>query len=52
MIRATLGLVGESDEIKEQIAKMEAAGLKEILLLPPQACARENFREFAQTVMS
>ena len=52
MIRATLGLVGEPDEIKEQIAKMEIAGLKEILLLPPQACARENFREFAQTVMS
>ena len=52
IIRATLGLVGEPDEIKEQITKMEAAGLKEILLLPPQACARENFREFAQTVMS
>ena len=51
VIRATLGLVGEPDEIKEQIAKMEIAGLKEILLLPPQACARENFREFAQTVM-
>ena len=52
MIRATLGLVGEPDEINEQIAKMEIAGLNEILLLPPQACARENFREFAQTVMS
>lgn len=52
MIRATLGLVGEPDEIKEQISKMESAGLKEILLLPPQACARENFRAFAKAVFS
>ncbi len=52
MIRATLGLVGEPDEIRERISKMEAAGLKEILLLPPQACARENFRDFADAVMN
>lgn len=51
MIRATLGLVGEPDEIKDKVAAMEAAGLKEILLLPPQACARENFRDFAAAVM-
>jgi alkanesulfonate monooxygenase SsuD/methylene tetrahydromethanopterin reductase-like flavin-dependent oxidoreductase (luciferase family) len=51
MIRATLGLVGEPDEITEQIGKMEKAGLKEILLLPPQACARQNFRNFADAVI-
>ena len=51
MIKATAGLVGSPDEIREQIGSMETAGLKEILLLPPVHCARENFREFADNVM-
>ena len=51
MIRATLGLVGEPDEIKEQIAEMAKAGVKEVLLLPPVKCARENFRDFADVAM-
>ena len=51
MIKATAGLVGSPDEIREQIGSMETVGLKEILLLPPVHCARENFREFADNVM-
>ena len=37
-------------EIKEQIAEMAKAGVKEVLLLPPVKCARENFRDFAEVV--
>ena len=50
MIKATAGLVGTPGDW-EQIGSMETVGLKEILLLPPVHCARENFREFADNVM-
>ena len=50
MIRANLGLVGEPDEIKEQIAEMAKAGVKEVLLLLPVKCAQENFGDFAEVV--
>ncbi len=52
MIRATSGLVGEADEILERIAELEKAGLQEIVLLPPAAVARQNFREFSEQIMS
>ncbi len=51
MIKATAGLVGSPDDIREEIGRMETAGLKEILLLPPIHSARQNFREFADKVI-
>ena len=50
MISATAGLVGQANEIREKIAQLEAGGLKEVLLLPPVHCARENFRTFSEVV--
>ena len=52
MIRATLGLVGEPDEIKEQINNLEVAGLKEVMLLPPVNFARSNFLDFAEALIN
>jgi len=52
MIRAAGGLVGEPDEIVARLRAMEAAGLKEVTLLPPMAVARENFKDFAEQVMA
>jgi hypothetical protein len=52
LIRATSALVGEADEILERIGELEKAGLKEIVLLPPHAVARQNFREFSEQIMS
>jgi alkanesulfonate monooxygenase SsuD/methylene tetrahydromethanopterin reductase-like flavin-dependent oxidoreductase (luciferase family) len=51
LIRVAGGLVGEPDEIIERIGQLEAAGLKEVTLLPPVACMRENFQDFAEQVM-
>ncbi|GJL88253.1 MAG: 5,10-methylenetetrahydromethanopterin reductase [Minwuia thermotolerans] len=51
MIRIAGGLVGEPDEIVERIGQLQAAGLKEVTLLPPRAFMRENFREFAEQIM-
>lgn len=51
MIRASGGLVGTPEEIIAMLREQEAAGLKEVTLLPPMRCARENFRDFARHVM-
>jgi len=51
MIRASGGLVGTPDEIIATLRTQEAAGLREVTLLPPMARARENFRDFAKNVM-
>jgi len=40
------------DEIVERLQRMEAAGLKEVTLLPPMAYARSNFAEFAKLVIA
>lgn len=52
LIRVAGGLVGEPDEIAERLGQLEAAGLKEVTLLPPVARMRENFRDFAEQVMA
>jgi alkanesulfonate monooxygenase SsuD/methylene tetrahydromethanopterin reductase-like flavin-dependent oxidoreductase (luciferase family) len=51
LIRASGGLVGEPDEIIAMLRAQEAAGLKEVTLLPPMASARENFAAFARHVI-
>lgn len=51
-IRAARGLVGEPDEIIEMLREKERHGLKEVTLLPPMAHARENFKAFAEQVMT
>ncbi|MBT6313084.1 MAG: hypothetical protein HOJ21_07765 [Alphaproteobacteria bacterium] len=51
LIRVAGGLVGEPDEINERLDQLEAAGLKEVTLLPPIACMRSNFNDFAEAVM-
>lgn len=52
VIRASGGLVGEPDEILAMLKEHEAAGLREVTLLPPMANARELYREFAEQVMA
>ena len=52
VIRASGGLVGEPDEILAMLKAHEAAGLREVTLLPPMANARELYREFAEQVMA
>jgi alkanesulfonate monooxygenase SsuD/methylene tetrahydromethanopterin reductase-like flavin-dependent oxidoreductase (luciferase family) len=52
VIRASGGLVGEPDEILAMLKEREAAGLREVTLLPPMANARELFREFAEHVIA
>ena len=52
LIRISGGLVGAADEIIERIRELEQAGLNEIVLLPPQAVARSNFKDFAEQVMA
>jgi|TARA_Y100000310_G_scaffold286289_1_gene310320 alkanesulfonate monooxygenase SsuD/methylene tetrahydromethanopterin reductase-like flavin-dependent oxidoreductase (luciferase family) len=52
VIRTGNALIGEPDAIIDQLRRLEAAGLKEVTLLPPMARARENFSEFAENVMS
>jgi alkanesulfonate monooxygenase SsuD/methylene tetrahydromethanopterin reductase-like flavin-dependent oxidoreductase (luciferase family) len=49
-IRGTC-LVGEPDELIEQVRAMEAAGLKDIMILPPADVQREVYRDFAELVM-
>jgi alkanesulfonate monooxygenase SsuD/methylene tetrahydromethanopterin reductase-like flavin-dependent oxidoreductase (luciferase family) len=51
MIRASGGLVGEPDEIIEMLREQERMGLAEVTLLPPMACARECFADFATHVI-
>jgi alkanesulfonate monooxygenase SsuD/methylene tetrahydromethanopterin reductase-like flavin-dependent oxidoreductase (luciferase family) len=45
-------LVGEPDDIIEQIRRAEAAGLKQVVLLPPLDSAREVFSDFAKQVIA
>ena len=52
LIRATGGLVGEPEEIIDALRAREREGLGEVTLLPPMACARECFAEFANQVMA
>lgn len=52
LIRVTGGLVGDADEIVERIGELSGAGLSEIVLLPPRAAARQNFKEFSEQVMA
>lgn len=46
-----VGIVGEPDDIIDQIRTAEKAGLKEVTLLPPMASARKVFADFAEHVM-
>ena len=50
-IRAS-ALVGEPDEVIAQIRAAEAAGLREIALLPSMATARTVLREFGERVIA
>jgi alkanesulfonate monooxygenase SsuD/methylene tetrahydromethanopterin reductase-like flavin-dependent oxidoreductase (luciferase family) len=50
-IRASGGLVGEPDEILDQLRQRERAGLREVVLLPPMASAREILKDFAEHVI-
>jgi alkanesulfonate monooxygenase SsuD/methylene tetrahydromethanopterin reductase-like flavin-dependent oxidoreductase (luciferase family) len=52
MIKITGGLVGEPDEILNRIRELEKAGLREVVLLPPIAVARDNFKDFAEQIMA
>ena len=51
LIKLSGGLVGEPDEIIDTLRTQERGGLKEVTLLPPMACARENFKDFAEHVI-
>lgn len=51
LIRASGGLVGTPEEIIADLREQESAGLKEVTLLPPMACARKNFADFARHVI-
>ena len=44
-------LVGEPDAILERLRNAEKAGLKEVNLLPPMACARKVLKDFAEHVV-
>lgn len=50
LIRAT-SLVGTAEEIIGQIQALEAAGLKELMLLPPLAAQYEVTERFSREVM-
>ena len=50
-IRASGGLVGQRDEIIEVLRRKESAGLKEVMLLPPMAIARDNLSTFRREIM-
>jgi alkanesulfonate monooxygenase SsuD/methylene tetrahydromethanopterin reductase-like flavin-dependent oxidoreductase (luciferase family) len=52
VIRAARGYVGEPDEIIAMLKQREAAGLREISILPPLHCAREVLRDFAEQVIA
>ena len=52
MIKASGGLGGDIDEIIARIKKLEMAGLKEIILMPPRKVRRNNFNEFSDKIMA
>jgi len=43
-------LVGSASEIAERVHKAEAAGLNEVILLPPMAALREVMNDFRQVI--
>ncbi|MEN3950587.1 LLM class flavin-dependent oxidoreductase [Iodidimonas sp. SYSU 1G8] len=51
LIQASGALVGEPDEIIARLKEQEAAGLREIVLLPSLEHARDVFRDFAEHVL-
>ena len=51
MIKASGGLVGQEDEIISRITELEMAGLKEIVLMPPRANMRSNFKVFSDQII-
>lgn len=51
-IRTSGGLVGEPDEILHALREAARAGLREVTLLPPMACARKVLRDFAEHVIA
>jgi hypothetical protein len=50
-IRASGGLLGEPAEIIDALRQAEAAGLREVMLLPPMASARRICGDSAQRVI-
>ncbi len=52
LIEASGGLVGGPDEIIERLRALEGAGLNEVVLLPPYAPMRANFKDFADQVIT
>ncbi len=52
LIEAAGALVGEPDEIIEKLRVHEAAGLRELVLLPDYAQARAVFRDFSKEIIS
>ncbi len=44
-------VVGEPDEIVDQVRSLERAGITEVALLPPADFQREVYRDFAEQVM-
>jgi alkanesulfonate monooxygenase SsuD/methylene tetrahydromethanopterin reductase-like flavin-dependent oxidoreductase (luciferase family) len=45
-------MVGEPDELTDIIRRAERAGLTDLNLMPPRACARKVLKEFAEKVMA
>ena len=50
-IRNSGGLVGTPDEIIDMLRAKERNGLKEVVLLPPMAIARENLTQFRREII-
>jgi alkanesulfonate monooxygenase SsuD/methylene tetrahydromethanopterin reductase-like flavin-dependent oxidoreductase (luciferase family) len=44
-------LVGEPEELVDQLHRAESAGLQEVSLLPPMAYSRKVFKDFAEQVI-
>ena len=51
MIEGTI-IVGGPDEVIEKLRAAEAAGLREVSLLPPLAHLRETAKDFAEQVIA
>ena len=51
MIQNSGGLVGTPDEIIDMLRNKERNGLKEVVLLPPMAIARENLSQFRREII-
>ena len=51
MIRASGALVGTPEDILHMLREKEANGLKEVVLLPPMAIARDNLTRFRREII-